>query len=111
VRDPWTWETWNAPERIALALEHLGSRVPYCENPVSRFRSSGRMFEEMAGSIRGFTPRFFGHCLNQLPLVCPSQARIAVRQILEGLEVYGLHEPVFIYPHGDIMLPVATEMK
>jgi hypothetical protein len=111
VLSGWTWEARNVPERIALALGHLGCRVLYCENPVSRFRNSGRTFEEMAGRIHGFTPRFFGHRLNQLPLAPYWQARMVADQILERSRAKGLHEPVFIYPHGDFMLPVAAEMK
>jgi hypothetical protein len=111
VLSGWTWEAWNVPERIALALGHLGSRVLYCENPVSRFRNSGRTFDEMAGRIHGFTPRFLGHRLNHLPLAPYCQARMIVRQILEGSKANGLREPVLIYPHGDFMLPIAAEMK
>jgi hypothetical protein len=111
VLSGWTWEAWNVPERIALALGHLGSRVLYCENPVSRFRNSGRTFDEMAGRIHGFTPRFLGHRLNHLPLAPYCQARMIVRQIHEGSKAHGLREPVLIYPHGDFMLPIAAEMK
>ena len=111
VLSGWSWESWNVPERIALALGHLGSRVLYCENPVSRFRKLGRTFDEMEGRIHGFTPRFLGHRLNQLPLAPFWQARMVVQQILEGAKAQGLHDPLFIYPHGNFMLPVAAEMK
>jgi hypothetical protein len=111
VLSGWTWESWNVPERIALALGHLGSRVLYCENPVSRFRQSVRTFDEMEGRIHGFTPRFLGHRLNRLPLAPFWQARMVVQQILEGAKAQGLQDPLFIYPHGDFMLPVAAEMK
>jgi hypothetical protein len=111
VLSGWTWESWNVPERIVLALGHLGSRVLYCENPVSRFRQSGRSFDEMEGRIHGFTPQFLGHRLNQLPLAPFWQARMVVHQILEGSNAQGLQDPLFIYPHGDFMLLVAAEMK
>jgi len=46
----WIWETFNAPERFALALAHIGARVVYRENPVSGLLRTGSKLREVAGA-------------------------------------------------------------
>ena len=38
VFSTWSWDMFNVPERISLALASRGARVLYCEIPVSRVR-------------------------------------------------------------------------
>ena len=37
----WSWDTFNVPERIALALAIRGARVLYCEIPASPIQAEG----------------------------------------------------------------------
>jgi len=46
----WIWETFNAPERFALALAHIGARVLYRENPDSGLLRTGSKLREVAGA-------------------------------------------------------------
>ena len=67
VFSSWSWENFNAPERIALALSMRGARVLYCEPPVSRFRTGGAALTQIADGVHGFRPDFWGAKLNYLP--------------------------------------------
>jgi len=108
----WNWETFNVPERVALALASLGAKVLYCENPVSRLRGPGRLLEEIDAGVYRFGPEFFGHRLNQIPLGFPQfQARMVARQVLENASKLNLKNPLFIYAWGDFMVPVCREFK
>jgi len=102
VMSGWTWEAFNVPERIALALAHLGSRVLYCENPVSLFRHKSRPRQEVESGIYRTGLEFLGHRLNRIPILVPRiQSKLLASQILHQAADLGLEKPVFIYPHGD----------
>lgn len=102
VMSGWTWETFNVPERIALALRHLGARVLYCENPVSFLRRKARPREEVENGIYRMGLEFFGHRLNRLrPLLPRIQSKILASQILRSVAELRLNDPFFVYPHGD----------
>ncbi len=108
----WNWETFNVPERVALALASLGSRVLYCENPVSRLRGRGRPLEEIESRVYRFGPEFFGHRLNMIPLGFPQlQARIVADQVIQNVSKLNLKDPLFIYPHGEFFVPLCREFK
>ena len=112
VLSGWNWETFNVPERIALAFAHLGAKVLYCENPVSRFRSRGRALEEIESGIHRLRPEFFGHRLNRIAFGFPRlQARMVANQILRSALSLGLEKPLVIYPHGDFFVPLCREFK
>lgn len=107
----WTWEAFNVPERIALAIARSGSRVLYCENPVSLVRQSGRHLLEVEKGVFAFGPVFFGHRLNSIPILSRSQAILLANQILVQAGELKLAEPLFIYPHGRFFLALAQEFK
>lgn len=108
----WNWETFNVPERVALALVQLGSKVLYCENPVSRLRGRGRPLEEIKSGVHRLGPEFFGHRLNLVPLGFPQlQAAMVARQILRNASKLNLKDPLFFYAHGDFFLPLCREFK
>ena len=112
VMSGWNWETYNVPERVALALAHLGSKVLYCENPVSRLRGRGRPLEEIDSRIFRLGPEFFSHRLNSLPLgFSQLQARIVASQVLQNASKLNLKDPLFFYPHGEFFAPLCRDFK
>src|SRR5580704_18006168 len=85
VMSGWGWETFNVPERVTLALASLGSKVLYCQNPVSFLRDRPPGLEEIRSGIYRLIPRFFGHRLNRIPLAFPQlQARVVTNEILQN---------------------------
>lgn len=112
VMSGWNWETFNVPERVALALARLGSKVLYCENPVSRLRGPGRPLEEIESGVYRFAPEFFGHRLNMIPIGFPQlQARMVADQVIQNASKLNLKDPLFIYPHGEFFVPLCSEFK
>ena len=112
VLSGWNWETFNVPERIALAFAHLGAKVLYCENPVSRFRARGRPMEEIENGIHRLRPEFLGHRFNRIPLGFPQlQARIVAIQVIRRATALGLEKPLVVYPHGEFFVPLRLEFK
>lgn len=107
----WTWDAFNTPERVALALTLLGARVLYCENPRSLFRSKEEPVREVHPGIYRLILKFIGHRLNRLPYAAEPQAKMIAKQILESASRLQLESPLFIYPHGDFFVPVSREFK
>jgi hypothetical protein len=107
----WTWEAFNVPERMALALASVGWRILYCENPVSMFRSSGRPLGEVEEGIFAWGPRFLGHRLNFLPLLPRANSKLLAYQIIKQAAKLKLRDPLFIYPHGEYCLELCREFK
>lgn len=101
VMSGWTWEAFNVPERIALAFSHLGSRVLYCENPVSLLRHRGHVRQEVERGIYRVGLGFLGHRLNRIPVIPRIQSKLLASQILRHAAELGLENPLFVYPHGD----------
>src|ERR1700740_2878751 len=98
VLSGWNWDTFNVPERMALALARAGSRVLYCENPVSFFRHSARALKEVEKGIFALGLKFVGHRLNSLPIIQHVQTRLLTDQILRNVKKLGLCDPIFVYP-------------
>ena len=112
VMSGWGWETFNVPERVALALASLGSKVLYCQNPVSLLRGKRRGLEEIKSGIHRLVPEFFGHRLNRIPLgFSQLQARVVANQILQNASKLDLEDPLFIYAHGDFYAPLCRAFK
>lgn len=111
VMSGWTWEAFNVPERVALAFAHLGSKVLYCENPVSLFRHKGHPRQEVESGVYRTGLEFLGHRLNRISVLVPRmQSKLLASQILRHAADLGLEDPVFIYPHGDFA-PLCSELK
>ena len=106
----WTWEASNVPERMTSALVRAGSRVLYCENPASFLRTV-RPFSEVEKGVFAFGLRHFGHRLNSFPILRPFQAKLLAMEILNKAACLQLNDPIFIYPHGDYVLPLCREFK
>ena len=106
----WTWDASNVPERISSALARAGSRVLYCENPASFLRTV-RPFSEVEEGIFAFGLQHVGHSLNSFSILRPSQAKLLAMEILNKAARLQLNDPVFIYPHGDYVLPLCREFK
>jgi hypothetical protein len=107
----WTWEAFNVPERIALALAYGGARVLYCENPISLARSAGRPITEVTDRVFAFGPVFFGNRLNAVSMLSKAQAILVANQILMKAAELGLTNPIVIYPHGLFYLAICREFK
>jgi len=110
VLSGWRWETCNVPERIALALAHAGSRVLYCENPVSFIRTV-RPLTELAKGIFAFRPVFLSHRLNRFSVFLRNQSVALADQILSQAATLKLKDPLVFYPHGDYCLGLCREFK
>lgn len=105
------WEVFNVPERISLALSRLGSRVLYCENPVSVVRRARPEMREVEPGIFSFQPYFYGHRLNSFAPLRHLQAAKVAAQILGHAERLGLRDPLFFYCLLMNFLPLCSEMK
>jgi hypothetical protein len=95
---------------MASALARAGSRVLYCENPASFLRSV-RPFSEVEKGVFAFGLQHVGHSLNSFSILRPSQAKLLAMEILNKAARLQLNDPVFIYPHGDYVLPLCREFK
>jgi hypothetical protein len=110
VTSGWTWEASNVPERMASTLARAGSRVLYCENPVTFLRTV-RPLSEVEKGVFAFGLQHFGHRLNSFPILRLFQAKLLTMEILNKAARLQLNDPVFIYPHGDYVLPLCREFK
>ncbi len=110
VLSGWRWEACNVPERITLALAHAGSRVLYCENPVSFLREA-RPLTELTKGIFALRPVFLSHRLNRFPLFLRTQSVALADQVLSQAAALKLKDPLVFYPHGDYCLGLCREFK
>jgi hypothetical protein len=107
----WTWEAFNIPERLALSMALLGSRVLYCANPVSRLKEKESGLTEVEPGIFGFTPRIWGHRLNLWRVTANLQSRNIADQIVRRAEQLKLRDPIVLYPWMARILPVCAELR
>lgn len=105
------WETFNVPERIAMALARLGCKVLHCEGPVSALRTKPEAIREVGAGIHSLRVRFVSSRLNYLPGASFLQARMLQRQIEAAGKALGLHDPIFLYAWMGQLLPLCAMMK
>jgi len=111
IQSTWGWDTFNVPERIALALADKGARVLHCEYPVSRFRRHGRPLREIRTGVHGFGPHYYGAKFNIVPAMRNRQWRDVGEQIRRQAAELCLRDPLFIYSHLEHMAPLCLDMK
>lgn len=111
VMSGWNWETFNVPERLALALALAGARVLYCENPSSIFRRPAGTLAEVHRGVSRLATRFLGQRLNRVALGRGLQSKIVAHQVLQFASELDLRNPLLFYPHGDFFLPLCREFK
>src|ERR1700689_1900839 len=111
VFSTWSWEVFNVPERIALALASRGSRVLYSEMPVSRFRRSGKAPHAVAPGVYSFAPRYLGAKLNSLPVAGNLQWKMVAQQVIARANELELKDPWFLYSHIEGFTPLWKEMR
>ena len=111
VFSTWSWDMFNVPERIALALASRGARVLYCEMPVSRFRRAGEPLREVAEGVYRFGPEYLGARLRSLPVVGKLQWGMVARQIIAHANALKLRDQVFLYSHVDRITALCEEMR
>lgn len=108
----WSWSAFNAPERVALALAHLGAKVLYCDNPTSIFRDREPVeLKEVARNIHVVRPRHWGHRLKYFPPLQRLQAKAKARQIAAFAATLGLRDPLFFYCNMGGQRDFCLEMK
>jgi hypothetical protein len=111
VFSTWSWDVFNVPERIALAIASRGARILYCEMPVSRFRRAGKPLHEVASGVHRFGPEYFGAKFNAVPVARILQWKMVARQIIAHANELKLKDPLFLYSHVDGIAPLCKEMK
>lgn len=98
VLSGWEWETFNAPERVCLALASLGMRVLHCQPPISVLRArTPRPVRELQQNIYGFQPTFLGSRANGIPILRDVQAAAVRKQICHAAQELNLRDPILIY--------------
>lgn len=111
VLSTWSWEMFNVPERIALAIAMRGARVLYCEMPASRFKKKGGPIGEIANGVHGFRPEYWGSKFNAFAPARTVQWRMVARQILRRADELGLRDPIFVYSHIESVEPLCEAMR
>lgn len=111
VFSTWSWDMFNVPERLALAIAMRGARVLYCEMPASRFKKKGGSIGEIAKGIHGFRPEYWGAKLNLFSPARNTQWRMVAQQVLRQANELGLKNPIFIYSHISTVEPLCEAMK
>ena len=107
----WSWEVFNVPERIALALASRGAHVLYCEMPVSRIRHASEPLREVSEGVHLFRPEYLGARLSCLPIIGNLQWKMVARQIITHANALKLNDPVFLYSHVEHMTALCHEMR
>jgi hypothetical protein len=111
VFSTWNWDTFNVPERVALALCLRGCRVLYCEMPVSRFRRRGKNLREIQPGIHAFGPEYLGEKFTDFSGVRDWQWRMVARQIRRHSHSLGMKNPRFFYSHIEGIAALCREMR
>jgi glycosyltransferase involved in cell wall biosynthesis len=111
VLSTWSWEVFNVPERVALAISMRGARVLYCEMPSSKFKRKSGPQAEIASGISGFRAEYWGAKLNLFAACRNFQWRMVANQILERASALGLKEPIFMYSHIQFIEPLCEQMR
>ena len=111
VLSTWSWDVFNVPERVALALASRGARVLYCEMPTSHFRHAVKPLDEVAKNVHRFAPEYLGGKLRFVPGVGDLQWKMVAKQILGNARALNLKDPLFLYSHIDRMTPLCDGMK
>jgi hypothetical protein len=106
-----TWETFNVPERISLALAELGCRVLHCVTPNSILRNTRQPLREISARVHTLQLRFISSRLNYVPGGALAQARMMRRQIDAAARELGLRNPIFFYSGLWRLLPLCALMK
>jgi hypothetical protein len=70
-----------------------------------------RPFSEVEKGVFAFGLQHVGHRLNSFSILRPLQATLLANEILSKAARLQLNDPVFIYPHGDYVLPLSQEFK
>jgi len=111
VFSTWSWEMFNAPERIALALASAGARVLYCEMPVSRFRRKGESLSQVSTGVYRFGPEYLGAKFSTVPMIGNLQWKSVANQIIARANSLKLREPLFLYSHVERIGALCEEMR
>jgi Glycosyl transferases group 1 len=111
VFSSWGWDTFNVPERVALALASRGFRVLYCEMPVSRFRQRETGMREVAPGVHAFIPEYLGAKFAGVPILGEAQWKTVARQIRDQASALGLTNSIFLYSHVEGLESLCREMR
>jgi len=106
-----SWEAFNVPERISIALASLGCKVLHCEPPVSVFRSKPQATKLVAERIHSLRLRFMSSRFNYLPGASLLQAWMLRKQIDSAARRLTLRDPIFLYMQMGKLFPLCELMK
>jgi len=106
-----TWERFNVPERISLALASLGCKVLHCEPPVSILRSKPQPLRNVGAGIHALRLAFLSSRFNHVPGGALAQARALRDQIERAASECGLRDPIFFYGFMSELFPICVLMK
>lgn len=111
ILSTWSWKTFNTPERIAIALAGSGSKVLYCEMPVSRFRQRAAPTQEIRPGVFAYAPEYWGGKFNAVGPLRDFQWKAVGKAILRQATQLQLKDPVFLYSHIRDVEPLCVTMK
>jgi glycosyltransferase involved in cell wall biosynthesis len=106
-----SWESCNVMERLSIALTKLGTKVLYCDNPVSRLKGKPPEMQEIEPAIFRFRSALLGHRLNAFRPLAIVQSRIVANQFVRAAKKLHLRKPIFFYPYSGRLVPICAEMK
>jgi glycosyltransferase involved in cell wall biosynthesis len=111
VFSTWGWETFNVPERIAVALAMRDFRVLYCAMPVSRFRGHSRQLREVYPKVHAFVPEYLGAKFRGIPAIDSWQWKLVASQIQQQSISLGMKDALFLYSHVNGIGTLCKEMR
>jgi glycosyltransferase involved in cell wall biosynthesis len=106
-----SWEAFNVPERISLALAQLGCTVLHCGAPLSVLRHTPRPVREVSPGIHSLHLSFVSSRLNMFPSMPNLQAGMMRRQIQGLARELCLRDPIFFYSPLGEQFPLCQQMK
>src|SRR6202162_5853225 len=103
VLSTWSWDVFNVPERVALALASRCARVLYCEMPASRFRHVVKPLDEVAKNVYRFAPEYLGGGLTFCPGAGDLRWNVEAKEIWGRASALVWKDPLFLRSHIERM--------
>ena len=111
VLSTWSWDTFNVPERISLALDFTGSTRPLLRDAGLSVSPSTEPLREIGKGVHRFAPVYLGAKLSGFPMAGAAQWRWVAKRILARACDLKLNAPVFLYSHIQKIAPLCREIR